>query len=85
MHKIATINARVEPKLKTEAETILHRVGLSAAEAVRLFYKQICFHKGLPFEVRIPNSKTVKAMQDVNARRTHKAESVAQLFKDLKS
>ena len=83
MHKIATINTRVEPKLKIEAENILHQVGLSAAEAIRLFYKQICLHNGLPFEVKIPNSKTIKAMQNANKRRTHKAKNVDQLFKDL--
>ncbi len=83
MNKIATINARVEPKLKTQAEHILHQLGLSAAEAVRLFYTQICLYKGLPFDVKIPNSKTIKAMKDANEGRTHKAKSVDQLFKDL--
>ena len=38
MHKIATVNARMEPELKDKAETIFHKVGLSSAEAMRLFY-----------------------------------------------
>lgn len=83
MHKISTVNARVEPELKTKAENVLHQVGLTAAEAVRLFYKQICLHRGLPFDVKVPNSKTIKAMQDANKGRTHKAKSVDQLFEDL--
>lgn len=83
MHKIATINTRIEPKLKTQAEAILHKVGLTSAEAVRLFYMQVCLHKGLPFEVRIPNKKTMKAMQDAGNRKTHKAKSVDELFEDL--
>jgi DNA-damage-inducible protein J len=83
MHKVATINTRIEPKLKTRAETILHKVGLTSAEAVRLFYTQICLKKGLPFEVKIPNKETIKAMQDADKRKTHRAKSVDELFEDL--
>ena len=83
MHKIATINTRIEPDLKEQAETILHDVGLTSAEAVRLFYKQICLHKGLPFDVRIPNRETLKAMHDADKRKTHKAKNADSLFEDL--
>jgi DNA-damage-inducible protein J len=83
MHKVAMINTRIEPMLKTQAETILHKVGLTSAEAVRLFYMQVCLHKGLPFEVKIPNKETMKAMQDADKRKTRKAKSVDDLFEDL--
>jgi DNA-damage-inducible protein J len=82
-NKIATVNARIEPDLKIKAEGILNQVGLSSAEAIRLFYKQICLSKGLPFEVRIPNKKTLKAMQDADNRKTQKVKSVDDLFRDL--
>ena len=83
MHKIATINTRIEPRLKIQAKNILHEAGMTSAEAVRLFYTQICLHNGLPFEVKIPNKKTVRAMQDANNRKTHKAKSVDDLFNEL--
>jgi DNA-damage-inducible protein J len=83
MHKIATINTRIEPKLKAKAEHIFQEVGLSSAEAIRLFYKQVCLNNGLPFEVKIPNKKTVKAIQDAKTRKTQKAKSVSDIFKDL--
>jgi DNA-damage-inducible protein J len=83
MHKEATVNARIEPKLKADAEHILHEVGLSSAEAVRLFYKQICLHKGLPFEVSIPNAVTQHAMKDARARKTHRAKTVKDIFDKL--
>jgi DNA-damage-inducible protein J len=81
VHKIATVNARIEPKLKHQAEHILHKVGLSSAEAVRLFYKQICLHKGLPFEVRVPNEETLNAMDEADKRRTKKIKNLDDLFK----
>ena len=83
MHKVATVNARIEPKLKIRAEAILRKVGLTSAEAVRLFYMQVCLNNGLPFEVKIPNEVTIKAMLDAEKRKTHKAKSVDELFKDL--
>jgi len=83
MHKVATVNTRIEPELKSEAESILHKVGLTSAEAVRLFYMQVCLHKGLPFEIKIPNKKTLKAMRDADNRKTHKAKSIVDIFKDL--
>ena len=64
MPKTAMIRARVEPKLKKNAETVLRRVGLTPTEAVRLFYRQVTLHGGLPFAVRIPNAQTRKAMSD---------------------
>jgi DNA-damage-inducible protein J len=82
MHKVATVNTRIEPDLKEQAETILHDVGLTSAAAVRLFYMQICLHKGLPFDVRIPNKETIKAMRDADKRKTHKAKNVDALFED---
>lgn len=83
MHKIAMINTRIEPKLKTRAESILRKVGLTSAEAVRLFYMQVCLNNGLPFEVKIPNDKTVRAMQSADKRKTHRAKSVDELFEKL--
>lgn len=83
MHKIATVNARIEPKLKAQAEHIFDEVGLSSAEAIRLFYKQVCLNKGLPFEVKIPNKKTIKALNDAKSGKTHKAKNVADLFNNL--
>lgn len=83
MHKVATINTRIAPKLKLQAESILQKVGLTSAEAVRLFYTQVCLQKGLPFEVKIPNKETIKAMQDADKRKTHKVKNVDKLFEDL--
>lgn len=83
MHKTATINTRIDPALKEKAEYILHKVGLSAAEAVRLFYTQICLQKGLPFEAKIPNKTTIRAMTSADLRKTNKAKQTSDIFKAL--
>lgn len=84
MYKIATIKARIESKLKIEAEAILNQVGLTSSEALRLFYKQICLNKGLPFSVKIPNKTTIKAMQEAENGKTKKVVHIKALFKYLK-
>ncbi|MBI1871330.1 MAG: type II toxin-antitoxin system RelB/DinJ family antitoxin [Chlamydiae bacterium] len=60
MNKTATIHARIEPHLKNEAEGLLHRLGLTVSQAITLFYKQLTLRKGLPFDVVVPNRKTLK-------------------------
>ena len=83
MNKAAVINTRIEPELKTKAEEILAKIGLTSAEAIRIFYKQVCLNKGLPFEVKIPNRKTRNAMRDAESGKTHKAENVRDIFDEL--
>ena len=63
MTKTETVRARVEPQLKREAESVLKDLGLSPAEAIRLFYKQVTLRHGLPFAVGIPNAETRDAMR----------------------
>jgi DNA-damage-inducible protein J len=69
MTKTATIQTRIEPGLKAKVEAILGKLGLSPSDAIALYYSQIALNKGLPFEVKIPNKATRKAMQDVRLRR----------------
>lgn len=70
--KTAAVHSRIQPEIKEEAEGILQRLGLSPTEAIRMFYVQITLRNGLPFDVSIPNDKTVKALKD--SRNGHKLE-----------
>ena len=62
MEKSAIIHARIEPRTKRKAEAVLKKLGLSPAEAIRLFYRQIDLRGGLPFPVEIPNESTVRTI-----------------------
>jgi DNA-damage-inducible protein J len=64
MAKTAMITTRVEPELKTDAEKVLKALGISTTEAINLFLSQVRLRKGLPFDVKIPNKITLKAMKD---------------------
>ena len=65
MPKTETIRARVDSKLKANAEAVLHKLGLTASDAIWLFYRQIALRKGLPFDVKLPNAATRQAIQEL--------------------
>ena len=75
MSKTATVRTRIEPSLKCEVEGILAQLGLTASEAVHLLYRQIKLQRGLPFDIRIPNDLTVRALT------ASKKELFADLFR----
>lgn len=47
------VRARVDDRLKRESEKILDALGLTTAEAIRIFLHQVRLHKGLPFDLRL--------------------------------
>ena len=95
MAKSANLYARIEPEVKEQAETILNALGIPASNAITMFYKQIIFHNGLPFEVRLPDhpldvsrmvpeqidAELEKGYADIQAERTRPASEV---FTDIR-
>ncbi len=47
------INVRIDAPTKVAAEAVFNQLGLSATDAVRMFYRQVAMQQGLPFEARI--------------------------------
>ncbi len=60
--KTAFIRARIEPKLKKEAEVIFKKIGVNTTDAITIFLRQVTFYQGLPFFVNIPNKETISAL-----------------------
>ncbi len=67
MSKTATVRINIDQTLKDEAEHVFHELGLSAAQAVTMFYRQVKLRNGLPFKVIIPNETTRKTFEDTDA------------------
>ncbi len=63
MSKTTIITTEIDPKLKHCAEDVFRDLGLTAAQAIALFYKYVELERGLPFVVRIPNDVTTKALE----------------------
>ena len=56
MEKSATLNLRVNPTLKQDAESVLGRLGIPMSTAVDMFLNQIVLVGGIPFSVTLPNA-----------------------------
>ena len=61
--KTSVVHARIEPKTKQKAEEVLRKLGLTPAEAIRIFYRQVSLRGGLPFPVAIPNELTASTLE----------------------
>ena len=59
MSKSANLYVRIEPEIKEKAEKILSTLGIPASNAINIFYKQMILQRGLPFEVKIPDSTPI--------------------------
>ncbi len=79
------IRARTELKLKKKVERIFEVLGLTASEAINLFYHRVELENGIPFDLKIPNAKTLRAMSDADRKKSIRAyNDVEDMLKDLK-
>ena len=69
------------PGAKEKAKSILKELGIPISSAHQLFYRQIIANRGLPFDARIPNEKTVDAMHDARKGKGERYEDVESVFK----
>lgn len=59
------IHTRIDPNIKRKAELVFSALGLNTSEAIRMFLAQVALKQGIPFEIKIPNKETRKAMDDL--------------------
>ena len=84
MSRTTTVRARIEPRLKSDVEKLLHRLGMSTTEAITVFYKQIRLRQGLPFLVEVPNATTRKTFEATDrGEDLHSYDSLDEMFEAL--
>lgn len=57
MANTTAVYARIDTKLKENAEDILAQLGISPSSAIQMFYSKIVLTRGMPFELRLPYPK----------------------------
>ncbi|HYN15933.1 MAG TPA: type II toxin-antitoxin system RelB/DinJ family antitoxin [Terriglobales bacterium] len=77
------VHVRVDDKVKEKAAKTLAEMGMSVSDAVRMLLVRVAAEKALPFEVKVPNPTTVKAMKAADRRRGKRFKTAGALFKDL--
>lgn len=67
MEKSATLNLRVNPETKKNAEAVLSKLGIPMSTAIDMYLNQIVMTGGIPFEVttiHFPKSVNLDLMTD---------------------
>jgi len=92
MARTSNIFARVEPEVKEQAELVLEQLGIPMSNAIGLFLRQVVLQRGIPFELKLPQSKPLsvntlteeqfnaeieKGLADLTGGRVVSAEKVA--------
>jgi len=77
------VHIRVDDKVKEKAAKTLAEMGMSVSDAVRMLLVRVAAEKALPFEVKVPNPTTVKAMKAAGRGRRKRFKTSNALFKDL--
>jgi DNA-damage-inducible protein J len=62
MNNTATVHARIDSKTKRASERVLHSIGMTPTDAVRLLYRQIALRREFPLELRVPNKLTARTL-----------------------
>ncbi len=77
------VHVRVDEKTKNQAAKTLAAMGMSVSDAVRIMLIRVAAENALPFEVRVPNAVSVKAMRSADRGQGKRYKSTAALIKDL--
>lgn len=76
------IRARIDTKTKDRAADALEAMGLSISDAIRLLMLRIADERRLPFEVKVPNATTRKAIAELELGKGKQFASVEALMAD---
>ncbi|MEO8367960.1 MAG: type II toxin-antitoxin system RelB/DinJ family antitoxin [Candidatus Solibacter sp.] len=77
------VHIRVDQKTKERATKTLAAMGMSVSDAVRMLLVRVVAEKALPFDVKVPNPTTMKAMRAADKGQGKRQKSAGALFKDL--
>lgn len=79
----SVVRARIDNRLKAEAEVVLQAIGLDTSTAFRLMMTRIATEKTLPFDLHRPNADTLAAIRELQGGKSAKFDSVEALMADL--
>jgi len=77
------VRARIDSATKARATAALEAMGLSVSDAIRLLMVRIAEDQRFPFDVKVPNKSTRKAIAELDQGKGKRFESADDLFEDL--
>jgi DNA-damage-inducible protein J len=77
------VRARIDVGTKKRAAGALEAMGLSISDAIRLLLLRIADERRLPFEVKVPSTRTRKAIAELESGKGERFADVDALMADL--
>jgi DNA-damage-inducible protein J len=77
------VRARIDTNTKERASDALEAMGLSISDAIRLLMLRIADERRLPFEIKVPNATTRKAIAELESGKGKKFSNINALMADL--
>jgi len=59
-----TTSVKLDKQAKENAKLVFKELGITMGDAFNLFLSQVNLHQGIPFEIKIPNAETKKAIKE---------------------
>lgn len=76
-------NVYLDVEMKEKAKKIFKQYGMGLSDAFNIFLSQSVLERGIPFQIKIPNDETLKAMKEVEDKNTESL-TLEQLQEDMK-
>jgi DNA-damage-inducible protein J len=77
------VRARIDSRTKELATDALEAMGLTVSDAIRLLMIRIAEEQRLPFNVKVPNINTQKAIAELEAGNGKRINTIDELIADL--
>lgn len=62
---MSTIQIRIDPKTKKEAQKVLNKVGLDMSSAIKVYLTQVVITQGVPFPLLTENGLTLQQEKEI--------------------
>lgn len=80
-----TTSIKLDREVKEKAKDIFKELGLTMGEAVNIFLNQVTLHKGLPFDVKIPNDETKRTIEEARQGVNMESSSIEEIMLEYKT
>jgi DNA-damage-inducible protein J len=77
------VRARIDSETKARAADALEAMGLSISDAIRLLMVRVADEQRLPFDMKVPNAASRKAIAELESGRGKRVDTVKDLMADL--
>ena len=76
-------NVYLDTKTKEKAKEIFKHYGIGLSDAFNIFLTQSVLERGIPFDIKIPNDTTIKAIRESKSNKNMTKISIEDLKKDI--